>query len=203
MKYYSVWYGLSDVYVIIRLPVGHRDVILLACLYCACPSLLEQMRIIHAANKVLFYWIPIFSTVFMIIGQCSLSWISCVLSQYSAWALKMEAVCTSETLVPTYQSAWRHNSKDQHRYLRRENLKSHLQPVRNSLYICVDRLDFPSGLFTFFDHFSVCFVYVSDAFFLPRVSPSSFWFILRVSGLITRVHLSSLSRLNPIQTLIS
>jgi hypothetical protein len=32
-------------------------------------------------------------------------------------ALRMEAVCSLETLVPTYKSTWRHNSDDHYRYL--------------------------------------------------------------------------------------
>jgi hypothetical protein len=40
--------------------------------------------------------------------------------------LNMEAVCSSETLVSTYQSTRRHNQKEQHGHLhRRENIKSH------------------------------------------------------------------------------
>jgi hypothetical protein len=47
-------------------------------------------------------------------------------SGWSAWALKTEAACSSETLLPifTYQSTRRKNRKYQHRHLqRRENLK--------------------------------------------------------------------------------
>jgi hypothetical protein len=45
----------------------------------------------------------------------------------SMFSYKMEAVCASETLVPTYESTRRYNPEDQHQYLhRRENLKSHL-----------------------------------------------------------------------------
>jgi hypothetical protein len=36
----------------------------------------------------------------------------------------METVCSSETLVSTYESTWRHNPEEQHQHLhRRENLK--------------------------------------------------------------------------------
>jgi hypothetical protein len=39
-------------------------------------------------------------------------------------ALKMEAVCSSETLVSTYKSTRRYYPEDQHRHLHRsENLK--------------------------------------------------------------------------------
>jgi hypothetical protein len=39
-------------------------------------------------------------------------------------ALKMKAVCSSETLASTYKSAWHHNTEDQHRHFHhRENLK--------------------------------------------------------------------------------
>jgi hypothetical protein len=43
---------------------------------------------------------------------------------WRASALKMEVVCSSETLVSTYKSTRRYNPEDQSRYLRRENLKS-------------------------------------------------------------------------------
>jgi hypothetical protein len=40
--------------------------------------------------------------------------------------LKMEAVCSSEILVSTYESTRRYNPAKQHRHLhRRENLRSH------------------------------------------------------------------------------
>jgi hypothetical protein len=31
-------------------------------------------------------------------------------------ALKIETVCSSKTLVPTYESIWRHNPEDEHRH---------------------------------------------------------------------------------------
>jgi hypothetical protein len=41
--------------------------------------------------------------------------------------LKMEAVCSSETLVSTFKSTWHYNPEDQHRHLhRRENLRSRI-----------------------------------------------------------------------------
>jgi hypothetical protein len=41
-------------------------------------------------------------------------------------SLKMEVVCSSETLVSTYKSARRENSKDKHRRLHhREKIKYH------------------------------------------------------------------------------
>jgi hypothetical protein len=40
-------------------------------------------------------------------------------------ALKIEAICSSETLVSTYKSIWHFYPEDQHRHLhRRESLKS-------------------------------------------------------------------------------
>jgi hypothetical protein len=45
-------------------------------------------------------------------------------------ALKMEAVCSSETMISTYKSTRRHNPEEQHRHLhRRENLISYLGSV--------------------------------------------------------------------------
>jgi hypothetical protein len=47
---------------------------------------------------------------------------------WRCWSLvlKMEVVCSSETLVSTFKSTWRYNQEDQHRHLHcRENLKSH------------------------------------------------------------------------------
>jgi hypothetical protein len=42
-------------------------------------------------------------------------------------ALKMEAVCSSETLVSTYESTRCCNTEDQHRHRhRRENFQSHI-----------------------------------------------------------------------------
>jgi hypothetical protein len=42
-----------------------------------------------------------------------------------SWALKMEAVCSSETSVFTYEFARSYNQEDQYRHLHRLNLKSH------------------------------------------------------------------------------
>jgi hypothetical protein len=52
-------------------------------------------------------------------------------------ALKMEAVCSSETLLSTYKSTRRYNPKDQHRHLhRRENLKSNT-PLKSYIAVTV------------------------------------------------------------------
>jgi hypothetical protein len=52
-----------------------------------------------------------------------------ILPPYSA--LKMEAVCSSKTLVCIYKSSRLYNPKHQHRHLHhRENLKSHIRATR-------------------------------------------------------------------------
>jgi hypothetical protein len=50
---------------------------------------------------------------------------SVFVSYVTITALKMETICFSETMVPTYESTRRHNPEEEHRQLvRRENLKS-------------------------------------------------------------------------------
>jgi hypothetical protein len=45
----------------------------------------------------------------------------------SSSGMKMEAVCSSETLVAIYKSIWRKYPEDQHRHFHRQNLESHTQ----------------------------------------------------------------------------
>jgi hypothetical protein len=55
--------------------------------------------------------------------------------------LKMEAVCSTETLVTTYKSTRRHNPEDCHGRLRRlENLKSY-RPIVNIFMLYQDLQD--------------------------------------------------------------
>jgi hypothetical protein len=46
-------------------------------------------------------------------------WGTNVLEQLTASALKMEAVCSSETLVPTYKSTWHHNPENHNQHIHR------------------------------------------------------------------------------------
>jgi hypothetical protein len=54
-------------------------------------------------------------------------------------ALKVETVCSPETLVSTYKFTWRYYPEDQHRRLhRRENLKSHHTAVLGRCLVSAD-----------------------------------------------------------------
>jgi hypothetical protein len=75
------------------------------------------------------------SCVDVVLQGCNAVWLcrsiqtfrSNILLSYS-YSLKMQAVCTSETLVSTNTSTRRYNPEDQHRHLhRRENLESHIR----------------------------------------------------------------------------
>jgi hypothetical protein len=68
----------------------------------------------------------------------------------------MEAVCSSETKVSTYESTRRHNPEEQHRQLHhRENLKYHKNKLRQNIKIKLNVLNcairqyfaFPSRIF--------------------------------------------------------
>jgi hypothetical protein len=50
---------------------------------------------------------------------------------YCLSPLKMEIICSSETLVPTYQTIWCQNPEDHHQFQCSENFQNCLQQILN------------------------------------------------------------------------